>query len=861
MSRLRWLLSPRRAHEDLTREMHAHIEERVDELIEEGFRESDARRQARREFGNVTARVEQSREVWIAAFLTSVWQDLRYAFRSVRRRPGFALGTTGILALGLGLVMALVTVINPVLQPWPVPDSDAVAVVSAQPASGEQYGTLSAPEYRYLREHSRSFSALAARLQGGSTVRLDDVTAFVQTNYVTWNFFEALQGRALQGRLFEPGDEDYVQPQAVAVISDQLWRRTFQSAPAIVGRTLFVDGMPFTIIGVASTYRVASADLWMPLPSIDIVHPPADDSSQFERVDIGFSSSVFGRLAPGATRGSARAELDGLSRQFRGAAGLAWGGFRLTSTRPLLQDPAAVRRAMPIVGLILGALLLVMLLACANVGNLLLARGLSRRDETTVRLSLGASRGRIVRQFVTEAAVLSTAAAVVGVWIGWMIPLAAVTLFPGTLRVDPTTFQPDLLTSATAAVLGLLALLVSGLPPALSLSRVPTSATGSRGVVARGVGRLRVTFLAVQIALSMVLLVSAGLLTRAIAYGLRSDPGFAIHDVDVVTFSLAGADADRRVNFMRTLGLEAGRASALHVATGEFSAISSAWRQASLRTIGEQQPVSRVAVQRAVSAAYFTTLDIPLVEGRTFSPESGAREVVLNETAARALWPETAPIGRQLEVRTGEEREPFVVVGVAADVPVIQLGRIDPVVYVRDESSRIWFVRRDSAGSVERLTAVARSIDPSVQVSARPLADDLDASVAPLRAGSYFAWGAGGLALFLATAGAVGVFGYMAEERRREIGIRLALGATSASVVRTIVAGVGRPLALGLGVGLLLAVSGAQFLRSFLYGLSPLDPVTYLGIIVLLAAAALVATWLPARRAARTNPAITLRAE
>ena len=239
MSRLRWLLFWRRQHDDLAREMHAHMAERVDELVEGGLAEADARLQARREFGNVTLQNERSHDVWIAGWLTSVWHDLRYAVRSLWRQPGFTLSASGSWRLESVWCMALVTVLNlVVLRQWNVPDPSSLVIVKARPLPGQQYGTLSAPEYRYLRDHSRTFASIATWLGGGSTVRIGATTTSVQTAFVTFNYLDALKAVPAQGRFFEPGDEDYVQPKPVAVISDRLWRNEFDRRDSVVGETI-----------------------------------------------------------------------------------------------------------------------------------------------------------------------------------------------------------------------------------------------------------------------------------------------------------------------------------------------------------------------------------------------------------------------------------------------------------------------------------------------------------------------------------------------------------------------------------------------------------------------------------------------
>jgi hypothetical protein len=262
-----------------------------------------------------------------------------------------------------------------------------------------------------------------------------------------------------------------------------------------------------------------------------------------------------------------------------------------------------------------------------------------------------------------------------------------------------------------------------------------------------------------------------------------------------------------------------------------------------------------------VSSAYFSVTGIPLVRGRTPSTVDDADEVVINESAARSLWPDADPLGRQVVWNRGEHERRYTVVGIARDVPVRSLTTTEPVLYTPWREGGLLLVREASAAAIDRVRTIAQSIDPGANVSARPLAVDIRVALSDLSLGSQFAWALGGLALVLATVGAFGVFAYMVEERRREIGVRMALGATSANVVRTVVGGVRWPLVFGLGGGLILSMIAAQLLRGTLYGLSPFDPITYIGIAAILTVAALIATWIPARRATRIDPAVTLRGD
>jgi hypothetical protein len=340
------------------------------------------------------------------------------------------------------------------------------------------------------------------------------------------------------------------------------------------------------------------------------------------------------------------------------------------------------------------------------------------------------------------------------------------------------------------------------------------------------------------------------------------DPGFAIHELQAVSLRLpVGASGDRSSVFYRTLrdALEVGDFPPL--AFSEFTAITTAQRIVPMRRHDQGRGTGRPLVVRDISSRYFSVLGIPLVSGRTLTDDVQMQEAVVNESAARLFWPDIDALGQRLMTGDGKDATSYTVVGVAKDVPVTSLSEVQPVVYTTVRSARLLLVRDLSPAVVDRIDSVARGIEPDVELAARPLRDDIVAATRGTAAASRFAWGVGLFALILATVGAFGVFAYTVEERRREIGVRMALGAEAGQVVSTIIGSARRPVLFGLGAGLLLAAAASPLLRRFLYGLSPFDPVAYAGIAVILVLSALVATWIPARRATQIDPAITLRGD
>ena len=342
-----------------------------------------------------------------------LWQDLRYAARSVVRQPGFAVSVIGILALGTGPVTALFSTFNGrLLRPWPVRDPSSIAVVTPIPGPKEQYGDLSNVEFQYLREQTRTFAHLATWMPGGGPIAYGKTNVDVQWNFVSANYFDMLGVRVQMGRGFRGDEEDYTSPRAVAVISERLWREYFGAPASILGDTILVYGQPFTIVGVAEAgfFDVEwhiRRDVWMPRPSVAVAlasfGSPGTQLKSLADPRRGGVERVAGRLAPGISRAAALAELDVLGRQFRRTVPMDAHGYTLRDTRPVSLDPRALSRQLPVLRTLFGALMLVMLLACVNAGNLILARGLSRQRELAIRLSLGASRWRVTRQLLIEA--------------------------------------------------------------------------------------------------------------------------------------------------------------------------------------------------------------------------------------------------------------------------------------------------------------------------------------------------------------------------------------------------------------------------------------------------------------------------
>jgi predicted permease len=690
------------------------------------------------------------------------------------------------------------------------------------------------------------------------------------------------------GRGFTPDEEDYRAPKGVAVISHRFWQERFGANPAVVGRTVRVGRQPIMIVGVAATafedpHRSLGAELWMPIPAQALVGGPTFDASRFADPRRDEVRLLGGRLTPGVTRHAAAAELGNLSRHFRDSVSLPHAQIAVIDTRPVTGwPPGSVRRVLPVQALIVLAVVVVLLVACANAGNLLLTRAMSRRRDIAIRLSLGASRARIVRQLLLEAALLSTAAGVLGLGLAFLAPRLMLGLGFGygadgfgriatPASVTSSVFAPDAVVYWAALLLVTLTTAAAGLGPALQAARCNISAiAGERHGATSPGGRSRIGLMAVQVALATVLVVGAGVLTRAIAEAATLNPGFAVGDVWTVSV---------KPDIPPTSMATSGRAFflALRDALGEsdlnpvaFADEPPFWDQNLVmmvrRTDDSSGQVQQVLMRR-VSRKYFAVLGIPVVTGHIPEDDTESRELVLNETAARTLWPGVDPIGRNLlSAVSRTEFEHFRVAAIVRDVPVRSMSEIEAVIYrmpewMPDAGTITVFVRRAAPGAGERVRAVAASLAPRVTVSERPLVDYVRGSLETAVLASRVSWAIGAVALVLAMAGAFGVLAYFVEERRREIGIRMALGARPREAAAPIVRTAARAIGTGVVAGFLLAALAVPLLGRFLYGLNPFDPVAYAGVAGILALAAALATWIPVRRAMAVDPTTLLRSE
>ncbi len=707
---------------------------------------------------------------------------------------------------------------------------------------------------------------------------------------VSGNFFDVLGVTMARGRGFLESEDRLGAPSAVAVLSFAYWQRQFGGNPGIVGSTVRINDVAFNVVGVApatfsSAEPVYDKQLFVPMSSLALLKPGDLPSRKFLYDASACCVDLVARLSPGTTLAEARAQLGVQTAGFRSFSGNTARGVVVTGTEFLSQPGRGdSTQALVTATLLAAGLLLVWVLACANVGNLLLSRAAARVGEIATRLAIGASRWRIVRQLLIEGFVLSLMASALGVLVAYQLPfvLFRVVAESGTVGFFPFNVTPDALVLGYAVLLATLSSVVFALAPALQTTRVDLVESLKRreSLTARRLP-MRSVLLCVQVAVSMVLLVSAGLLIRGVQRQAGVfDPGFTVENVTTAHFELPEGVYDRA---RATAFFEQVSASVrqLPIEAAAFASHEpfSRYRHGTIFHLpGENREQARQLLYLAVSPEYLALLGVPLRSGRYFEAADVRRPIVLvNETMAKRFWPGENAVGKTFFIRprgpvnTMESRE---IVGVVADVRTSTASTAAPLFYqpIVAGEDVFDFISRDPRASQaptlllkttqdlsDEIARIAARLDPRVRVIATPLSASVDAMMKTAQWGPILAAVLGLFALGLATVGVFGVFGYAVRQQRREIGIRMALGARPGAVVRLVFTHYAPALIAGLAVGFVGSIAASIVLRHRLHGVSPFDPVAYLSVAALLACAGLAATFVPARAAIRVNPSQTLR--
>jgi len=803
--------------------------------------------------GNATLAREDARAVWIWPWLESVFQDLSYALRSLRKQPGFS--AIALLTLGAAICLntGFFTVFDAVaFRSWAVRDPARVVKLMSRPERGGHLRGFSLAEFRYFTERAKSLSGIAA--MSDDRVRLG-FEGFGKTSYamfVSGNYFQMLGVALDRGRGFIPEEDVLDAPVNVAVLSYPLWRDHYGADPAIVGQTIRVDEIPFTVVGVAAEEFTGTTggreDLWIPLPAMQSLRPNGASTREFLRSPNDCCSWLAGRIAAGFSRAQAEAELAVLSRQFHDQ-------YKLEPDRVLLADPTILaghpkrRNFLPVFGPMFVGLTLVLLLACANVSNLLIARAAARQREIEVRRALGAGRARIVRQLLTEGFVLALGASALGIALAWNLP-GYVFAFAGD---GPNVrLTPNATVILYAALMAALTCIGFALAPALHTTGAKSGSTRLR---------LRDVLLAAQVAMSVVLLIGAGLLLTGVRRAHEQDPGFRIDDVSVISFELPASsyDAKRTSQFSaELLNRLKGAPQVPPLALAVREPLPNAHWNTVFRLPGEPAGTEHDVEFLENSAEYSDLLAVPILAGRNFTNGDQARHViVINQAMAKRYFENTDPIGKSI-VTGNQTRQ---IVGVARDAALTYLDGVAPLFFEPFTGEQIpkLLVRSSIPGAADLVSGVVKRIDPRARVQIAPLSDNLDRALEGSRVMAGIAAMLGAFALALAVIGISGVFAYVVQQRTKEIGIRMALGAPPQQVIALVLEGTARAAILGLAIGYVAAAGFAKFLAQYLYGVSPYDPRSYSAVAAILLLAGLAAAYLPARRAVRVDPLSALR--
>ena len=911
---MRSLFRKEQVDRELDEELRAYQEMAAEEKIKNGMSRNAAFRAVRLERGNLEVSKEIVRSGGWEFFVETCWHDVLFGLRMLRRSAGFTTVAVLTLAMGIGVNTTLFTAFDSIaLKPLPVKDPESVVRFKrwfASGASGDIQYAFSYPEYLYYRDQNHAFSEVIAAswpTQVVATLSAESVTDSnesreplpLQCQLVSGNYFTALRINAEVGRVFASEVNQAPGANPVIVLSHPFWQRQFNSDSQIADKTIEINGATFTILGVTPPDFIGTGnppkvpDFWAPLAMQTQLIPKSDWLHEPENRQL----KLLGRLAPGMNLHQAQAEIGVLTRQLPDPQA-PWSHDRMTMTLQRAtyfgetEDPwftAFVAGLMAAVGLVL-------LVACVNLANMLLARATNRQKEIATRLALGASRGRLIRQLLTESVLLAllggTAGLAFSLWATKLAWLGLVRLMQTLLgsRILIAPFTPDIRVFVYTFGLSLITGVLFGLWPALQSSKgdltLALKSEGSASGQPLSQSRFRSFLVGGQVAVSMALLISSGLLLRGLLKSQAANPGFETKSVFLLNFDLgsdkAKAAAMKRQMLVRLQTLPEVADVALsdrppYSGTTTFL-LQIEGSHTSSKSLPDQTLVNYV------SPSYFSTLSTPVVRGRAFTPQESEELLpvaVVSESTARTAWPGEDPVGKHLKLHSpfrdeGDWKE-YEVIGVAKDVRFFNITRIDPMfVYLPTNASQ-------SNALLIRASRSPRDTFAAVRASLRAFDKNLLPELGFDRLDKFAQWQEllpqaaatftgilAILALALAAVGIYGVMAYLVAQRTREVGIRLALGASKKDVLRLIIRQGMFPVLVGgaCGFAVSTAISGALrailvFPSSYdlLFGVNAFDPLTYVGLTAFLVGIAFLACWVPARRAMRVDPIVALRYE
>jgi len=877
---MRAMLRRARTEREMGEEMRFHLEARAADLMRNGVAEPEALRQARLEFGGAETAKDQCRDAVGVTFLETLMQDIRHGIRTMMRAPLFTIVTIAVLALGIGANTAIFSVVDAVLlRPLAYRDSDQLVTILM---NGDN--PVSVANYIDWRDQSRSFSTMGAADYWSPNLTGIDSPEHIYGLKVTQNLLPMLGIDPMFGRLFVEG-EDKEGADREVILSYKLWQRRFSSDPSVLGKQILLDGNAYVVVGVMPRgFQFApfwaNAELWVPNAFGSRIHNRG-----------GNSLRIFARLKDGASLTQARAEIAGITRrleqQFPG------------TNRNVVVTPLKEKVVGPIetpLLVLLAAVIFVLLITCANVAHMLLARAASRQKEVAVRAALGARRGRIVRQFLTESLLLGGLGGAVGLALAAIATRALIAISPDSIpRVQSVTI--DWRAALFLAGATILTSVGFGLAPALQASSIDVNDTLKEGGRSQSEGksrnRLRSLLVISEFALALMLLIGAGLMIRTFAALQAVDAGFNPHNVISMVVSVAGsreADPGRRAIFYPQL-LERVRSLPGIQAAGGINHLPLAGDEWGWSFVIEGRPKPRPGesprvVYRIVTPGYFEAMRLPLIRGRDITDADTATApgvVIINERAAKEYWPGEDPIGKRVTFDDDPKNPTWVtVIGIAKNAkqdswaaepgPEAYLAAFqnrdfmgDSGAQAADHETYITLVARttgDPAALASAMKEAAWSFDRNLAISQVVTMDGVVAeATAQPRFEMLLLTIFAGVALVLASVGIYGVISYAASRRTHEIGVRMSLGATPSQVLLLVVQQGMRMALAGSLLGIAGALVLARLMTKLLYGVHPADPITFASVAIGLGIVAIVACYLPARRAMRVNPVAALRCE
>jgi putative ABC transport system permease protein len=863
---------------EMDAELRFHIETFAEDLVRGGLTREEAMRRARIEFGGIERVKEEGREARGVSFLDELFQDLRHGQRVLRKSPGFAAVAVLTLALGIGATTAIFSVVNAVLlRPLAIEDSARVVLLQEQWKGSAV--DVSVGNFNDIKKQSSSYTEISCSNGASFNLETQGIPERVDGEIATFNYFATFGVQPIAGRVFT-ADEDKPGHAPVVVISERFWRTSLHADSAVIGKPIRVNGLPTTVVGVMPKSfdpLLSNSNLWVPEAFIPAQLADHDDHYL----------NVMARLKPGVVMGQAQSELDVIAQRLQQEYPLddADRGFRIQQlASALLGDQRLSLRMM------LAAVGFLLLIACANIANLQLARSRTRQKEIALRAALGASPNRIVRQLLAENAVLGLAGGVVGVLLAYWAVSWIVAHGPAEMpRLDQSRI--DASTLAFACVVALLSSFLFGLAPALrsASTRLNEAFKSASGIVGGSRDRVRSLLVVGEVALALILMAGAGLLIRSALLVSHVDPGF---DTSNIVVGRVGLPYDgyrdpvvARQTFERMIAAAAALPGVESAAVVSRAPLAGGGSSNGLLAEGKPlDPANLVNSQlQIVSPSYLSTARVPLKSGRDFTPQDTRERTfvtIVNETLARTMWPGENPIGKRFaccEPGPKGRMDPVwhEVVGVVADVRAQGLDRQpQPAFYIpvaqMPPSAWDWIGRtmdlvvrtRGGVVPVHELQSTVASVAPAVPIyrlssMQQKISSTLERSHFDTFLLAIFA----ATALLLSSVGIYGVLSYMVAQRTRDIGIRMALGASRGQIVWDVLGFGVRLASVGLAIGLAGALAATRLLSSLLYGVRPTDAITFAAVSLILLAVALLASYLPARRATRVDPIVALRYE